>query len=143
MKKAEGILHGTVQDITERKLAEHALQELATTDPLTKLYNRRFFFEHSTAAIQRADRQQLPTAVVMFDLDHFKKVNDTYGHATGDQVLFKIAAKAKSMVRDKDILGRIGGEEFALTLPGTNLLEAAGIADKLRSMIARSFHLDL
>lgn len=137
MKKTEGILHGTIQDITERKLAENALQELATTDPLTKLYNRRFYQEYSAKAIQASDRKELPTAVVMFDLDHFKKVNDTYGHATGDQVLQKIAEKAKSSIRQKDILGRIGGEEFALTLPGTTLLEGAGIADKLRKKIAQ------
>ncbi|MGX5915589.1 sensor domain-containing diguanylate cyclase [Aliidiomarina sp. Khilg15.8] len=137
MKTPEGVLHGTIQDITERKLAEHALQELATTDPLTKLYNRRFFQEHSVTAIQLSDRLETPAAVVMFDLDHFKKVNDTYGHATGDQVLQKIAEKAKSSIRKKDILGRIGGEEFAITLPGTTLLEAAGIADKLRKKISQ------
>lgn len=127
--------HGTIQDITERKLAERELHELATTDPLTKLYNRRFFTERSESVMKFCERLGKPVAVVMFDLDRFKVVNDTYGHATGDIVLQKIASEVKALLRTEDVLGRIGGEEFAITLPDTSLLLGVKVAEKLRLRI--------
>lgn len=130
-----GTFHGTIQDITERKHAERELRELATTDPLTRLYNRRFFVERSESTIKLCDRLEKPLAVVMFDLDRFKVVNDTYGHATGDVVLQEIARAVKSQLRSEDVLGRIGGEEFAITLPDTTLLQGVKVAEKLRQKI--------
>ena len=135
MNHLHGTFHGTIQDITDRKHAERELRESATTDPLTKLYNRRFFIERSTSAIKLCERLQKPVAVVMFDLDRFKVVNDTYGHATGDVVLKKIAAEVKSLLRAEDVLGRIGGEEFAITLPDTTLCQGVRVAEKLRLTI--------
>ncbi|MCC5880839.1 MAG: diguanylate cyclase [Idiomarina sp.] len=130
-----GTFHGTIQDITERKHAERELREHATTDPLTKLYNRRFFLERSEGTIKLCQRLEKPVTVVMFDLDRFKVVNDTYGHATGDNVLKRIASTVKSMLRAEDVLGRIGGEEFAMTLPDTRLLQGVQVAEKLRQKI--------
>ncbi|EGN75591.1 diguanylate cyclase (GGDEF) domain-containing protein [Idiomarina sp. A28L] len=130
-----GISHGTIQDITEQKADELELQELATTDPLTKLYNRRFFIERSESAIKLCNRLERPLSVVMFDLDRFKVVNDTYGHATGDVVLEEISREVKASLRSEDVLGRIGGEEFAITMPDTNLMQGVKVAEKLRMKI--------
>ena len=135
MNNLYGTFHGTIQDISDRKHAERELRELATTDPLTKLYNRRFFIEGSASAIKLCERLEKPIAVIMFDLDRFKSVNDTYGHATGDVVLRMIAEKVKSLLRTEDVLGRIGGEEFAVTLPDTSLSQGAKVAEKLRLAI--------
>lgn len=135
MNHLNGTFHGTIQNITERKQAERELRELAATDPLTKLYNRRFFIERSASAIKFCERLEKPVTVIMFDLDRFKVVNDTYGHATGDVVLKKIATEVKSLLRAEDVLGRIGGEEFAITLPDTELCQGVTVAEKLRLTI--------
>lgn len=127
--------HGTIQDITNRKKAERELRDLASKDPLTKLYNRHFFNERSNAALKLCERIKKPLVVIMFDLDRFKVVNDTYGHATGDKVLQKIAKHVKQQLRAEDVLGRIGGEEFAITLPDTSLAKGNKVAEKLRASI--------
>jgi diguanylate cyclase (GGDEF)-like protein/PAS domain S-box-containing protein len=127
---------GTARDISERKRAEEALRELATTDGLTGLLNRRRFLELGASELERADRFGHPASLVMFDVDHFKKVNDTRGHDAGDAVLVALARTAGDSLRAVDILGRIGGEEFAVVLPETGLDAAADVAERLRAAVA-------
>jgi diguanylate cyclase (GGDEF)-like protein/PAS domain S-box-containing protein len=126
-----------IRDITERKRTETELLEMATTDFLTGLYNRRHFVARMTeelARLQRLDSQA--ATVLMLDLDHFKHVNDTYGHATGDAMLRHIAALMRNELRKIDTAGRVGGEEFAIVLPGTSTEEARVLAERLRLKVA-------
>jgi len=134
--------HGTVMDITEQVMAEEALKAseekmrlLAQTDELTGMLNRRRFLELAAKEIKRALRYQTPFSLIMFDVDKFKTVNDTYGHAVGDLVLKAIACCAKEISRDVDVLGRIGGEEFALALPQTSVPGAKTVAERLRKTV--------
>ena len=132
-------------DITERKQAEDELREakqraesLARTDELTGLNNRRAFFELGTRELKQAIRAQRDLAVIMFDVDYFKRINDRYGHFVGDQVLRTIAQRAQELTRDTDVLGRLGGEEFALVLPDTDLPLALDVAERLRTVIGNT-----
>jgi diguanylate cyclase (GGDEF)-like protein len=112
------------------------LARLATTDSLTGLVNRRAFFERTDSARLLATRLRSPIALMMIDIDHFKRINDRFGHATGDEALREFAATARQALREHDILGRLGGEEFALVLPGTSLEGALQAAERLRSAVA-------
>lgn len=105
-------------------------------DGLTKAYNRRYLFEQIERELQPAGRPGRPLALVMFDIDYFKKVNDTHGHMAGDQVLREIASLTRQHVRPGDVFARYGGEEFALLLPGTGLQGAAGLAEAIRAEVA-------
>lgn len=127
-----------VQNITERKSLIEKLENQANRDYLTNLSNRRHFLNQSEAELRRAKRYGHAFSVLMFDVDYFKKVNDVHGHAAGDIALKTISAAAQNMLRDVDILGRVGGEEFAATLPETDLAGAAGVAERLRSLIERT-----
>jgi diguanylate cyclase (GGDEF)-like protein len=109
---------------------------LATIDTLTGAINRRSFFEAAATELARARRYRRPLGLMMLDADHFKRVNDTYGHAIGDEVLKALAAALKAGIRDSDILGRLGGEEFAIVLPETDLPQAAALAERLRKAVA-------
>jgi diguanylate cyclase (GGDEF)-like protein len=108
------------------------MERLATTDDLTNLLNRRAFFAQAEAARLLALRQHQPIALLMLDIDHFKQLNDRFGHATGDEALVKFSATCTEALRENDILGRLGGEEFALALPGTDLDGALHAAERLR-----------
>lgn len=119
----------------ERLYAE--VQNLSITDPLTGLYNRRGFFEAGRREVERARRYGHTLSAIIFDLDHFKQVNDTYGHATGDRVLEAVTARCEDALREVDIFGRYGGEEFAVLLPETPLEDAKGVAERLRHTAAR------
>lgn len=112
------------------------VQRLATTDELTGLSNRRHFFRQAADEFARADRLGHDLTMVMFDVDHFKKFNDTYGHAVGDLVLQTTAGRCKNCLRSIDIIGRYGGEEFALVLVGTGEEPGASTAERLRIAIA-------
>jgi diguanylate cyclase (GGDEF)-like protein/PAS domain S-box-containing protein len=127
---------GAARDISERKQTEALLVRLATTDGLTGLFNRRRFMEAGEAELGRAGRFGHVTSLIMFDVDHFKAVNDTMGHAAGDAVLASLARTARETLRAVDILGRIGGEEFAALLPETGIEEALGVAERLRAAVA-------
>jgi len=127
---------GTVRDVTERKRAEALLLELATTDGLTGLANRRHFMERGNAELGRARRTGQQVSCIMFDVDHFKKVNDAYGHDAGDMVLKTLARTARETLRGIDVLGRLGGEEFAALLPETGLEPALQAAERRRVAVA-------
>ncbi|MCF8479208.1 MAG: diguanylate cyclase [Rhodospirillum sp.] len=132
---AAGIV-GIIADISEQKRMEEALRRLATTDPLTGALNRRAFMDAARINLNRAGRYQEPLAVVLADIDHFKKVNDTHGHATGDETLKLFVATVQSALRETDVLGRMGGEEFAILLPHTAIDAAMGLANRLRETLA-------
>ena len=108
------------------------VQHLAIIDPLTGLYNRRKFDELATIEFTRAKRYRRPICAIMIDLDQFKQVNDTYGHIVGDQALSSVASLCKDNLRNIDILGRFGGEEFVILLPETKITEAKATAERLR-----------
>lgn len=129
-------------DITDRKQAEGELQaaknraeQLAHLDELTGLNNRRAFFDFGNRAVKQAIRYQHPVAVIMMDIDHFKNINDNYGHSVGDEVLRNAAITLQNTVRAIDIAARIGGEEFAIILPETDKDEASQLAERLRANI--------
>ncbi|MES2758858.1 MAG: GGDEF domain-containing protein [Pseudomonadota bacterium] len=109
---------------------------LATTDSLTGLVNRRAFFERTESARMLATRLRSPISLMMIDIDHFKKLNDRFGHATGDEALCVFADTVRQALREHDIMGRLGGEEFALVLPGTDLEGAKQAAERLRAAVA-------
>jgi len=113
------------------------LEELAITDDLTGLYNRRHFFEMLKQEFQRIQRHRAPLAVVMFDIDHFKVVNDTHGHAAGDEVLVSIARLLRQEARAVDVVVRYGGEEFIILMPHTAPEEAFGAAERIRRRVAQ------
>lgn len=111
------------------------VREQAVTDPLTGVYNRRYFMETVNHEIELARQQKRKLALIMIDLDHFKLVNDTFGHVAGDQVLVRISRSATSIIRNSDVCCRYGGEEFAILLPETDLNAALQVAERLREEI--------
>ena len=129
---------GTVRDITERKATEEKLRELATTDGLTHLNNRRRFMELAEQELTRSKRYPHTLAAFMMDIDHFKRVNDTYGHGVGDEVLRALSVTATNALRDADILGRLGGEEFGVLLPETDADAALEVAERLRLSVEKN-----
>ncbi len=133
------------RDVTQRRKTERALQEAkknlqtqAHTDPLTGLYNRRFFMQRLAEEGERLRRHHNTLSCLLFDLDHFKKVNDTYGHDTGDAVLRMVSRMTNQATRITDVAARIGGEEFAMLLPETDAQGAINLANRLRLSIANS-----
>ncbi len=122
--------------ITQRDAALAGLAALAETDALTGLRNRRGFLAAAEATLTGAARNGERASVVMLDLDRFKAINDSYGHAAGDAVLRATAEVLQSMLRGGDLAGRLGGEEFALLLPGASAEVAAGAAERLRRALA-------
>jgi len=113
------------------------LRTLAATDSLTRLYNHHHFMTHLNAAINAARRHGHPLSVLMLDLDHFKAVNDTFGHQQGDRVLQAAAAVLQRTAREEDVLARYGGEEFAAALPATDIEGALRLAERLRARVSR------
>lgn len=126
----------SLHDITQRKHVENRLREMAITDPLTGIFNRRHFFELADVEYARASRSQRSMAIILFDIDHFKQVNDTLGHAAGDWVLTALTRRCKENLRPYDTLARYGGEEFIVLLPDTGLDQAYQIGERLRSSIS-------
>lgn len=124
--------------ITDRKLLEFDLERLAGTDSLTNLPNRRFFLAAGALELDRVTRFGATASLVMIDLDHFKRVNDTHGHAAGDDALCRLAAACKMRLRQIDLMARLGGEEFVVLLPGTTESGAAGVAEKLRRAVCET-----
>ncbi len=127
-------------DVTELKKAELRIREMAFKDPLTKLFNRYKLDEYSILEYKRFQRERHDVALIICDIDHFKSVNDTYGHLVGDHILQKIAQLLQESVRETDIVARWGGEEFALLLLNTDKDEAIRVAEKLNEAVASIFH---
>lgn len=128
--------YGTLLDITERKKMEMELEFLATTDCLSGVYNRRMILEIAGREFALVKRYSRPLSLLMMDIDHFKSVNDEYGHQAGDEVLKGISEECRNFVRKPDIIGRIGGEEFLILLPETGKEDAMLMANRLREAIA-------
>jgi len=133
------LVAGIVFDITERKELQNKLEEqnellekLATIDELTKLLNRRTVYRKLKYEMDRAQRYKNPLSIMMIDIDHFKQVNDNYGHMRGDDVLREVAATISRGVRRTDIPGRYGGEEFLVIFPNSNLDESLVVAERIR-----------
>lgn len=120
---------------TELEAAQKRAEALAHSDELTGLNNRRAYFALGEHIVRQARRYAYPLAVIMFDADCFKQINDRFGHAAGDEVLRQIGAISSALVREADVLARIGGEEFAICLSGTNEHEAAEMAERLREAV--------
>jgi diguanylate cyclase (GGDEF)-like protein len=124
------------QSETALRNALEEVERLAITDSLTGLYNHRHLFELAGREFQRARRYQLPLSVMMVDIDEFKQVNDTHGHAIGDQVLQGVAECCRKELREVDVIARYGGDEFVALLPETGLSAACQVAERLRKNIA-------
>ncbi len=135
---AIAISHQAALTIQRTQLLDKArrLEELATADPLTELHNRRHFFELGDAEFARARRYRRPLAAMMFDIDDFKKVNDRHGHLVGDQVLRTVARRCRESLREPNLIGRYGGDEFVVLLLECGLLEAERVAERLRRRVA-------
>lgn len=114
------------------------LSEISQTDPLTGLFNYKYLLHALEMEMERTRRTKLPTALIMIDLDHFKYVNDTYGHPSGNEALLWVSRIWREKTRQIDISCRFGGEEFAIILPGTSLLQAVRTAERLRAIVANS-----
>lgn len=129
---------GIARDVTDRLDLIERLSQQAYHDELTGLANRRFLSQQAHLELDRAKRYQYPLSLFMLDIDHFKNVNDTYGHLAGDNVLKQLSQLMKEALREYDMIARIGGEEFAVLLPETNLAEAIVIAERLRQAVMES-----
>ena len=128
----------SVINITEKKLLELQLKEAAQTDPLTGLFNRRFLTTSFHKEFANFKRYNTPLCCILLDIDHFKSINDSYGHDKGDLVLKNLAETISSLLREGDIFARYGGEEFMVLLPNTELNSAFHIAQRLRERIAET-----
>ncbi|MGC8754013.1 MAG: diguanylate cyclase [Thermosulfidibacteraceae bacterium] len=125
-----------VRDVSEKKKKEETLKEQALFDSLTGAYNKKVFYDYLGLMMENARRYGEPLSVVVFDIDNFKRINDTYGHIFGDRVLVEIAKIVRNNIRRSDIFGRIGGEEFAIILPKTNVEEAVILAERIREAVS-------
>lgn len=125
-----------VRDISDRREANEALRRSVFSDHLTGLVNRRAFYELAAVALERCKQSHLPLVAILFDVDHFKAVNDTRGHAAGDAVLRDLAARLSANLRSTDILSRFGGEEFVVLMPATSETDALAMAYRMCSDVA-------
>jgi len=133
-----GALQGHMQSALTNAHKYDAIRRQVVTDHLTGLYNRRYFTKRADEEVQRALRHQTPLSLLMADVDHFKLVNDTYGHATGDRVLQTVAAVIRDALRGTDICARYGGEEFAVLLPQTAGENAFSVAERIRVTLGQT-----
>lgn len=122
-------------DVTELYQLKEKFEQLANTDELTGIYNRRYFFENANKEFDRARRYEQTLVVISIDVDHFKAVNDNYGHPVGDQVLIKIAQLISPTIRAQDVFARIGGEEFSVLLPNISEADSLHAAERLRELL--------
>ncbi len=127
------LTYGNVSDLVR---SADEMAELAMTDALTGIYNRRHFMARLDSEWKRFRRYERPLSLLLLDIDHFKSINDRYGHDVGDQVIVAVARLCGMQTRDSDVAARIGGEEFAILLPETGLLDARIVAERLRVAVA-------
>lgn len=128
-------LYGIAHDITDRKRLEAELQQQASTDELTGVFNRRHFLKLAQEELKRAIRLKHPLTIALIDIDHFKHINDTYGHAAGDQALLAFTKICKKNIREIDVFARFGGDEFALLLPEANCEQAREALERIRLLL--------
>jgi diguanylate cyclase (GGDEF)-like protein len=126
-----------LQDKTEN-IFHKELYRMAIIDPVTNIYNKRFFIERLKEEFSHAKRSKLGLGILMVDIDHFKNVNDTHGHLAGDMLLHQLAKTIKEMIRGEDILARYGGEEFVVILRGANKSGSYNLAERIRQRVASS-----
>lgn len=129
-------LYSAFQDITLRKKRERVLQTQADRDPLTAIFNRRYFESKAAEKIKKSHEKKEPFAVLMIDADNFKKINDTYGHKTGDKVLIELASTCERALRENDLVARYGGEEFVVFLTNVTPEIAQNVSQRLKDSIA-------
>lgn len=135
-----GFIYSSARDVTEKKQKEEQLLKIAVRDQLTGLYNRHYFNMILGEEMEKADRYQQPLTLAILDLDHFKYVNDTWGHPIGDELLKLTAATAKKQLRGADLLIRFGGEEFVVLMPQTSTQGAIKALEKIRLAIENTDH---
>ena len=136
-------LEGIIDDITDRKRFEERLSYLAQYDVLTGLPNRALFYDRLRQAVGRAKREQTMVGLMFLDLDRFKQINDTLGHAAGDRVLIVVAERLKGFLREVDTIARLGGDEFTVVIEGVSQPEQlTGVAEKIRNALAEPVDLD-
>lgn len=129
------IISYRIKILEDIRHSQEELKRQAATDPLTKLYNRRYFYSEADYLLEVAKTQQEPLSVLVADIDHFKRVNDTYGHQMGDRVIVEVATTLKKFCRSKDLIARFGGEEFVVLLPAADELEANKCAQRILQAI--------
>ncbi|WP_339650305.1 diguanylate cyclase [Halopseudomonas pelagia] len=129
------IISHRIKILEDIRASQEELKKQAATDPLTRLYNRRFFFSEADYLLELAKNKGTPLAVLVIDIDHFKQVNDQYGHSCGDQVIVNIAQTLKKHSRTHDLVARFGGEEFVVLLPEADLQEASQCAERIRASV--------
>lgn len=137
MQARVNVHYRLARTIRELESSKKALAQQALTDSLTRLKNRRAFFENGARALAMAQRYVSDLSVILLDIDHFKRINDNYGHQVGDEALVVVANILTELTRTVDTVARIGGEEFAILLPDTNLLGTAVLAERIRKAIER------
>ncbi|ONM44460.1 GGDEF domain-containing protein [Halopseudomonas pachastrellae] len=130
------IISHRIKILEDIRASQEELKEQASTDPLTSLHNRRYFSTEAEFLLALCREQKRPMAVMIADIDHFKRVNDTWGHPVGDRVIVRIAQTLKSCCRSRDLLARFGGEEFVILLPDADLQQAALCAERIRATVA-------
>ena len=138
VKNSRGRIHGRtliLSDVTEQIMLLRQMTDLASYDYLTGAYNRRYFTESCQKEISRARRNGTTVSILMIDIDHFKSINDTYGHSAGDAVLSSLVERCREGLRDSDIIGRWGGEEFVVFLPDAAVSGALNTAERLRASV--------
>lgn len=128
--------HLTIKDLQDDLRKTNALLvELSTTDSLTKIYNRRHFLSLASKEFERSSRMGLQLSLLLIDVDHFKQINDTFGHQAGDDVLISVCKTVQDSLRDYDIFGRYGGDELVVLFPQTDLTQAMRVAERLESNV--------
>lgn len=137
-QKLEGLNSALQDEIQQKKLLEEELRAIATIDSLTGVYSRYQLITYGENELKRFHRAGHPLCVLMLDIDHFKSINDTYGHSVGDSALKHFATVCKETLRTTDIIGRIGGEEFVIIMPDTEEDEGYSVAERIRINIAES-----
>lgn len=130
------VISHRIKILEDIRSSQEELKRQASTDPLTRLHNRRFFFAEADERIMAASRNRAPISLLIVDIDHFKTVNDTHGHACGDEVIVRLAHTLKEHSRANDLVARFGGEEFVMLLPEVNLQQAGVIAERIRKATA-------
>lgn len=141
LQNKQAVNMGTIvilRDVTERVELLEEVQQLATLDGLTKIYNRRHFYQLAQRVFSQSIRYHRPVSILLMDIDHFKIINDSYGHLAGDEVLKCFANICNKSIRESDILARFGGEEFIIMMPETGATNAVKVAERLRDQLANT-----